>query len=52
MVKESTTLKQVSDEILQIAHNMKYETIYKILAMDEMGLAMAVLSGKIKPLVL
>lgn len=49
LIKQSATLKEVNEEILQIAHSIKHETIDQILAMDEMELAIAVLSGKIKP---
>ena len=52
LIKQSATLKEVNEEILQIAHSIKHETIDKILAMDEVELAIAVLSGKIKPPVL
>ena len=48
LTKQSATLKDVNEEILQIAHSIKHETIDKILAMDEVELAIAVLSGKIK----
>jgi hypothetical protein len=49
LIKQSATLKAVNEEILQIANSIKHETIDQILAMDEMELAIAVLSGKIKP---
>lgn len=49
LVKQSATLKAVNEEILEIAHSIKHETIDQILAMDEFELAIAVLSGKIKP---
>jgi len=42
-------LKEVAnEEILKIAQSIKHETIDQILAMDEIELAIAVLSGKIK----
>jgi hypothetical protein len=50
--KQSAALKEVKEEILQIANSIKHETIDQILAMDEMELAIAVLSGKIKPPIL
>jgi hypothetical protein len=47
LVKQS--LKEVAnEEILKIAHSIKHETIDQILAMDDVELAIAVLSGKIK----
>jgi hypothetical protein len=49
LIKQSATLKEVNEEILQIANSIKHETIDQILAMDEVELAIAVLSGKIKP---
>lgn len=49
LIKQSATLKEVNEEILQIAHSIKHETIDQILAMDEVELAIAMLSGKIKP---
>src|SRR5574343_496040 len=52
LIKQSATLKEVNEEILQIANSIKHETIDQILAMDEMELAIAVLSGKIKPTML
>jgi len=48
LVKQSATLKEVNEEILKIAHSIKHETIDQILAMDDVELAIAVLSGKIK----
>jgi hypothetical protein len=48
LVKQSATLKIVNEEILEIAGNIKHATIDKILAMDELELAIAVLLGKIK----
>jgi hypothetical protein len=48
LVKQSATLKDVNEEILKIAHSIKHETIDQILAMDDVELAIAVLSGKIK----
>ena len=48
LVKQSATLKDVNEEILMIAHSIKHETIDQILAMDDVELAIAVLSGKIK----
>ena len=48
LIKQSATLKDVNEEILKIAHSIKHETIDQILAMDEIELAIAVLSGKIK----
>ena len=47
LVKQS--LKEVvNEEILKIAHSIKHETIDQILAMDDVELTIAVLSGKIK----
>ena len=37
-----------NEEILKIAHSIKHETIDQILAMDDVELAIVVLSGKIK----
>lgn len=48
LIKQSATLKDVNEEILKIAHSIKHETIDQILAMDDVELAIAVLSGKIK----
>jgi hypothetical protein len=48
LIKQSATLKDVNEEILKIAHSIKYEKIDQILAMDDVELAIAVLSGKIK----
>ena len=48
LIKQSATLKEVNEEILKIAHSIKHETIDQILAMDDVELAIAVLSGKIK----
>ena len=48
LIKQSATLKNVNEEILKIAHSIKHETIDQILEMDDVELAIAVLSGKIK----
>lgn len=48
LLKQSATLKDVTEEILQIAHSIEHTTINKILAMDEIELALAVLLGEIK----
>jgi len=48
LVKQSATLKNYNEEMLNIAHSIKHETIDQILAMDDVELAIAMLSGKIK----
>ncbi|MGI9292523.1 MAG: hypothetical protein ACR2PS_00955 [Pseudomonadales bacterium] len=47
--KQSSKLKDTNEEILRIAHSVEHATIDKILDTDDAELAMAVLSGKIKP---
>jgi hypothetical protein len=49
LVKQAAKLKDANEEILKIAHSIKHGTIGQILAMDEIELALAILSGKIKP---
>ena len=49
LVKPSSMLKQVNEEILKLARSIEHATIDKIMVMDEIELDEAVLSGKIKP---
>ncbi len=49
LTEQSSKLKDTNEEILRIAHSVEHATIDKILDMDEAELAIAVLSGKIKP---
>jgi hypothetical protein len=48
LVKQSATLKETNEAILNIAGSMQHQTIDQIVGMDELELAMAVLTGKIK----
>ena len=49
LVKQSSKLKEVNEEILKLARSFEHVTIDKIMAMDEIDLTEAMLSGKIKP---
>ena len=49
LTEQSSKLKDTNEEILRIAHSVEHATIDKIVDMDEAELAIAVLSGKIKP---
>ena len=49
LTKQVIKLKETNEEILAIAGRIKHNTIDKIVAMDDAELALAVLSGKIKP---
>lgn len=49
LTNQSSKLKGTNEEILEIVHRLGESTIDKIMAMDEVELALAVLSGKLKP---
>lgn len=49
LIIQSSKLKRTNEEILRIAHSVGHATIDKIMDMDDAELALAVLSGKIKP---
>ena len=49
LTEQSSKLKDTNEEILRIAHSVEHATIDRILDMDEAELAIAVLSGKMKP---
>ncbi|MGI9284857.1 MAG: hypothetical protein ACR2P1_05680 [Pseudomonadales bacterium] len=49
LIMQSSKLKDTNEEILRIAHNMEHATIDKIMELDDAELALAVLSGKVKP---
>jgi len=48
LLKQSDKLKKVTKELLDMAHEFEPNTIDKILAKDDMELALEVLSGKLK----
>ena len=49
LMQQLEKLKMHGEKILRLAHSIEHNSIDKIIGMDEAELALAVLSGKIKP---
>ena len=47
LIRQSSTLQALNEEILKLAHSIEHATIDKILAMDDIDVGMAILSGEL-----